>query len=962
MKKLLPTINVGVFNPRSLCNKTAGVFELLLERDIDVCLLCETWLRKGDTSKISEIKDFGYGLLHQSRPGRGGGVAIAYKRDLDVSKRNTPVYRSFEHIECLLKSSNSGLVRLISVYRSCTAKVSNISDFLADFDDYLDSLTHLPGKLVIAGDFNIHMEDSSNADTARFASLLSNYDLRQHVQTSTHIGGSTLDLVLTRENAFDCVDVSSLSCEQTITTSDHYFINFSCSFSHERGPHTTVRSGRKIKDIDLDLFKYDLLQSDINCPEKFIDCESSIILYNQELERILNKHAPLLEFSVNPNRSTWMNTACQMARRKRRKAERDHKRLQTEDSKNKYRKAYKEAEAVINRTRNTYYKDRLNASSGNKKETYRIVNQLMDRDLAKEIRPNSKPDSAVCEEMKTYFKEKVEKIYSDIEACDSDSAAPSDYAPNFIGDNWTQFNPISEEILRKVISDVNKKECEADPIPVKLLVQCIDETKTILLYIINQSLSEGVFPQDIKTALVRPAIKDESGDPNCYKNYRPISNLPFLSKILEKCVQLQLNAEYQSGYRANRSCETATLAIYNDLLCISDSKSKIILLMLDLSAAFDTVCHDLLLQKLHKKFGIAGKPLEWFQSYLDGRSFSVTVNRSKSGKCVLRIGVPQGSILGPILFILYTKDINFIAHKHGFNIHLYADDSQLYIEFNPLLHNIDDIEEKIIHCLDEIKNWMLSNKLKLNPDKTEVLAVQSRNNFYTWSLESLNLNSAGDSIEPSSVVKSLGVRFDSYLNFDDHVNAIVHECNRHLRNLRVIASKLSYELKRQLIHCLIFSKIDYCNGLLYGLPDGTLKKLQKIQNSSVRFLFGSHSLRKWDSVTPFLKEAHFLPIKQRIDFKIGLTVYKCLNNMAPKYLSDCIRAKSQPSKTLRSDQDFFLLDVPPIPNLKRTERSFKYCAPEVWNKLPYELRTCPEITMFKQKLKTHLFTEAFEHL
>ena len=174
---------------------------------------------------------------------------------------------------------------------------------------------------------------------------------------------------------------------------------------------------------------------------------------------------------------------------------------------------------------------------------------------------------------------------------------------------------------------------------------------------------------------------------------------------------------------------------------------------------------------------------------------------------------------------------------------MYADDSQLYIEFNPLSQNIDDVEEKIIHCLQEIKEWMLSNKLKLNPEKTEALAVQSRNNFYTWSLESLDLNSAGDSIEPSSVIKSLGVRFDSYLTFDDHVQAIVQECNRHLRNLRVIASKLSYDLKRQLVHCLI---------ILYGLPDATLKKLQKIQNSCVHFLFGPQTVKKWDSVTPNL--------------------------------------------------------------------------------------------------------------
>ena len=969
MRKILPKINVGVFNPRSLCNKTAGTFELLLDRDIDICLLSETWLRKGDTSKLSEIKDFGYNLHHQSRPGRGGGVAVAYKRSLDVSKRNTPAYKSFEHLECVLKSPSNSLIRLISVYRSCTAKLSNIADFLRDFDDFLDSLTHLPGKVIIAGDFNIHVEDPSNVDAIKFMSLLSNYDFTQHVKSCTHISGGTLDLILTRENAFDSVDVSSLICEQSITTSDHYFIHFSCSFSHERGPHRTVRSGRKIKDIDLDMFKHDLLQSDISNPDMYVDCESATLLYNRELERILDKHAPLTEFNVTLNQSKWMNTACQTARTKRRKAERDHKRLNTEDSKNEYRKAYKHADTVINETRNSYYRERLNANTGNKKETYKIVNQLLDRDLTKDIRPNNKPEAILCEEMKNYFKEKVDTIYNDIEECTTSCIPPSDDVPDFKGDNWSQFKPVDESMLKKVLSDLNKKECEEDPIPVKLLLQCIDEVKNILLFIINQSLFEGVFPSDIKTAVVRPAIKDQNGDPNFYKNYRPISNLPFLSKILEKCVQEQLSehlqahelhAEYQSGYRINRSCETATLAIYNDLLCISDARSKVILLMLDLSAAFDTVCHEVLLKKLHKKFGLAGKVYEWFKSYLDGRSFSVTINRSKSGKCMLRIGVPQGSILGPILFILYTKDINFIAEKHGFNIHMYADDSQLYIEFNPLFQDINDVEEKIILCLQEIKDWMLSNKLKLNPEKTEVLTVQSRNNHHTWSLESLDLNNSGDSIEPSAVVKSLGVRFDTYLTFDDHVQAIVQECNRHLRNLRVIASKLSYELKRQLVHCLIFSKLDYCNGLLYGLPDSTLRKLQKIQNSCVRFLFGTENIEKWDSVTPFLKEAHFLPVKQRIDFKIGLTAYKCLNNIAPKYLSDCISVKSQPTKSLRTDEDYFLLDVPPIPNLKRTERSFKYCAPEVWNKLPYEVRSCSEVTVFKQKLKTHLFIKAFD--
>ena len=286
-----------------------------------------------------------------------------------------------------------------------------------------------------------------------------------------------------------------------------------------------------------------------------------------------------------------------------------------------------------------------------------------------------------------------------------------------------------------------------------------------------------------------------------------------------------LHAKHQSGYRSNHSCETATLTIYNDLLCISDVKSKVILLLLDLSAAFDTVNHEILLSKLTKQFGISGNALEWFKSYLNGRSFTVTIDRFRSKQCYLRIGVPQGSILGPILFILYTKELESIVRKHGFSIHLYADDTQLYVEFNPLYHNMANIEESLIKCLEEVKAWMSNNKLKLNPDKTEVLTVQKRNNFSPTTVKAIQLEEGKEPTETSRVVKSLGVLFDEHLTFEDHVNSVIKSANVHLRNLRVIASKLDYELKRQLIHCLIFSKLDYCNGLLYNLPEYLIKIL-----------------------------------------------------------------------------------------------------------------------------------------
>ena len=334
----------------------------------------------------------------------------------------------------------------------------------------------------------------------------------------------------------DGILIDNLICKKTITTSDHFFITFDCAFPRPIGPQRLVKTGRKIKEINIEMLKEDIHASDISQPEMFVDCDTATALYNKVLSQLLDKHAPLLEFSVSPNQDRWMNTACQNARTKRRKAERDHRRLQTPASRVAYIQAYKHANAVINQTRQEYYRDKLAVNVDNKKETYKIVNQLMDKDTSVNLRPTHKPTLAVCEELKDFFQEKVEKIYSDI----GEESGMEELMMDFRGLPFENFKVIDEDELVAVWSEINKKECEGDPIPVKLLSECFDEIKPILLFIINESLSKGIFPTDIKHALVRPAIKDESGDVNEYRNYRPISNLPFLSKILEKCVHRQL--------------------------------------------------------------------------------------------------------------------------------------------------------------------------------------------------------------------------------------------------------------------------------------------------------------------------------------------------------------------------------------------------------------------------------------
>ena len=205
----------------------------------------------------------------------------------------------------------------------------------------MEELIQLPGKLIIAGDFNIHVENLSDHNNAKLTSVLNRYGLSQHVTSPTHIGGGILDLIITRDNASDSIDISDINVLKTVTSSDHFLVTFSCNFPHQLSQERIPKPGRKLKEIDRNLFKEDIISSDLNDPLKYIDCETAVDLYNSELSRILDKHAPLTHFTISPNESKWINKECQEARRKRRKAERDNVRLNTPESRATYNRMCK---------------------------------------------------------------------------------------------------------------------------------------------------------------------------------------------------------------------------------------------------------------------------------------------------------------------------------------------------------------------------------------------------------------------------------------------------------------------------------------------------------------------------------------------------------------------------------------------------------------------------------------------
>ena len=407
------------------------------------------------------------------------------------------------------------------------------------------------------------------------------------------------------------------------------------------------------------------------------------------------------------------------------------------------------------------------------------------------------------------------------------------------------------------------KSFSLDPWPTFLVLDYyLDFLITPITSIINASLEQGKCPNFFKQAHVTPILKKSSLDKEILKNYRPVSNLNFISKILERVVAVQLQTHldeaglmtaFQSAYRKHHSTESALLNIHNDILLNMAKRSVTALTLLDLSAVFDTIDHTILLDRLNALYGISELALGWFKSYLSGRTHSVKVGNTLSHPAALQYGVPQGSVLGPILFSLYTNPISSIIHSHSsINHHFYADDTQLYITLTPT--NFSHSIQKLKNCLSDIQNFMSANKLKLNPEKTEFILIGSKNNCKQL-LPHFPINILGNQVSPAQSVRNLGVVFDSSFSFSDHVSQVIKSTRVHARDLYRIRPLLDLNTSVLLANALVSSRLDYCNSLFLSLTDFELRRLQLVQNSLCRVVTRSS---KYCHITPQLKKLHWL--------------------------------------------------------------------------------------------------------
>jgi hypothetical protein len=947
-------LTVHSWNAQSIGNKTAILVDHVLENDIDLMFLSETWLFPTDTVIIGELTPPSYKFLNFPRDSvnRGGGIGVLYKQSMDLTVSPSSTYISFEH--CIVTLKNS--IDFVMIYRPTPSKANGFktSQFLEEVDVFLDELSVKPHKVVLLGDFNVHMNKSHEWDVRRFSDTLTRCGFKQLITRPTHVSGNTIDLLITRDE-----DHLVQQCEVLSRLSDHHVI--ACTLNCTKPPPMMVTvSARQYGKMDRTTFR-DLLKD--RCSEGPIDAKDPNVLvdmFEAACSSVLDQVCPVVHRKrvVKP-RLPWYNDAVHQARRVRRKLERKWCKSRAEADELVFRTQKDYVAQLITSAKMDYFSSKFSTASS--KVMYATINGLLNN-TTKALPVCDSSDSDLANEFLSFFNQKIEKIRANVV---SDSF-PHSNPPNSVPcpNIMSRFESLTCADVEKIIKVLSNKSCALDSLPCWLIKENLDIVLPVITKITNCSLATGIFPRSLKQSIITPILKKASLDANTLANYRPVANIKFLAEVIEKVVSSQvrshvdsfgLGEKYQSSYKKHHSTETALLRVKNDALQFLDDNKAVLLVLLDMSAAFDTVDHSILVQRLENCFGLHERVSSWFKSYLCDRSTRVTIKNDFSREHILTCSVPQGSIIGPQGFIMYTHPVGDIIREHDLSFHFYADDMQIYSEFHPKIPgDCDRVLHKLALCVSRVSAWMLQNGLQINRGKTEFFVIASSRVLH--SLPDVNLQLDDVTILPKDAVKNLGVVFDSTLSMSKHIGNVCKTVNFHIRNLWRIRRFITQDACHHAVRALILSRIDYANSLLYGARQVDIQRLQRLQNKAARLVFACGRDQSSDGL---LQSLHWLPVRQRITFKILLYTFKCLNNLAPSYLVDLIKLLTDDVShgyrhRLRSSSDATKLIVPR--SKKRAgDNSFAVIAPKLWNDIPVAIRESASVLIFKKRLKTYLF-------
>lgn len=930
--------------------------------------LTETWLSETDTAVIASLLPDTHVFHHFPRiDGRGGGVGIAVAKFFENVKSFRRVCDYFECLEVKISHQGNSFVIYI-IYRPPNNSMSN---FLYEFESFCFESERNADQVIYVGDFNVWIEDVANENSMKFRGILDNFNLKNYISEPTFDSGHVLDLVIAGKSSNIMED--TLAIEPVCTISDHRLVSFNLDIKVKR-IYEKIIYFRNSKGIDSAVFNENISrlltdnisQANVMCcdlgnelGDTCVDCIMK--KYRNCAQSFYDENAPLIRkvIKINDRTEPWYNSDIISAKREMRKMEKKFIAHKSDYYREEFKRLRQVKCNLVTSSKISYYRNKIDLCKSDPKRLFNELNKMLGKKDANIVLPSHSCPKALANDFMNFFVSKIENISSTF---NNISNLNMWLIPDFPLNVFDKFCPVAVEKVSQIICRLNRTHCLNDPVDVRALNfdVVLGSFSQIMTDIINKSFWTGRFPCSEKFSLVKPLIKGKL-DPDILGSYRPLYNTSFSSKILESASYDQLLTylsnfpcfpKFQSAYRKFYSVETAMCRVYNELVQSKCSGKCTLMAMLDLTAAFDTVNHGILLEDL-ERFGLSGKVLSWFESYLKDREFKVVIGRETSEYAVMKTGVPQGSILGPILFIIYTAELQYLLESMGTKFHLYADDTQIFFEIS----NVDDAQNKMTEVYNAVEGWMKGRNLKLNAGKTEFMFIGSESHVIGSTIVP-GITVGGTFSEFKSTIKSLGVTIDKGLSLKPQIKNVKRKAIGNLINISRISKFLDEGSRLKLIHGLVFSHIDFCNSLYYGLPNTDLRSLQLIIHSAARVVAGMPCFSH-DRITPVCIDLHFLPIKARIIYKICLLTYKAMNFDEPRYLRELLMKRSAcVSRQMRSHDEGRLVE-PYLSRLVSIRRCFEFTAPRLYNCLPVDVLTSDLVT-FKRKLKTHLFQEAYD--
>ena len=910
----------------------------------DIFCACETFLEPNMSN--NQIAIDGYVIHRKDRAAtqnkNGGGLVLYCRNSLTCSRRSDLEISSLETIWAEIELPNARPFLVCTAYRPPNA----LSEWIDLFEEELSIAQATGLEYIVMGDFNIDLHTCTNT---KWLNMIQLFDLYQLITESTRITPTTSTLI---DHVYTTAQANiTESFVSDLSISDHLPVCVTRRVSSKISKKEHISASyRSFKHFDEDLFLQELTTDLETFHPHHLNVDDDFVLWFSLILKHLDIHAPIKTKRVKTKRLPYWFTPEIAEIQKRRDTS---KRLKRWDD---YRKFRNKTRQLIKQAKRKYFSESVN----NCKDTKAIWKHLRAVTTGSKSSPSNLPSEIIINNeritgseniastLNKYFASVAEQFQdNNSNVSNSDHDKIRHFVNSKVPSN-TSFNIpfITNEQVSTYIKRLDSSKATGldglGPRLLKLAVNCLSSSIAAL---INKSLATGQFPSQLKQAKIFPIFK--GGTKTDPSNYRPISILPTISKIFERHVNKHLMGylnkhnlinKNQSGFRAKHSCQTALIKLIDKWMECIDKGDIVGTLFLDFRKAFDLVDHKILMDKL-SLCHFSPSALRWFDSYLDGRHQAILSETGLTEFANIRYGVPQGSILGPTLFLIFINDLplNFDFCLSDF----YADDGTVHTHDK----NVETVEIKLQGDLNNAKHWSEENKLPLNYNKTTCMTIGTKKRINDS--RKLNLEVDEVCIQNMSTQKLLGVHLDQYLTWSANIDNLCSAISSKISLLRQLAEYVPICVQKRFYQGYILPLIDY-GSITWGTTSiANIQRLSKLQKRAARIILKAN----FDTPSSLMfQELGLLSVENRLKYNKAVITYRALNNLTPDYLSELLTPLSEiHSLNLRSSENG-LLHIP----LSRTtifDNSFTCSAPKLWNALPQTVRASGSLVTFKKNLK-----------